>query len=120
MSKSAKMFFFEETVLRFGKYKGKTLEQVWQMNPGYIDWCISNVDWFFMEKETFESLRKINPRYRFSESSLRLIRPSLDTEDFIDEEPQDYEEDAKVLLMDAYEYDGAVEKFEEWLDNNGY
>jgi hypothetical protein len=30
------------TVLRFGKYKGKTMGQVYYDNPQYFDWCFQN------------------------------------------------------------------------------
>lgn len=30
----------------FGKYKGHTWNQVADINPNYIHWCIRNVAWF--------------------------------------------------------------------------
>ncbi|MBQ3635257.1 MAG: hypothetical protein II951_06530 [Bacteroidales bacterium] len=33
-------------VLGFGKYAGERIKDVIDKNPGYIDWCLSNLDHF--------------------------------------------------------------------------
>eukprot|EP00959_Pyramimonas_sp_CCMP1952_P055150 1152834-Pyramimonas_sp.AAC.1 len=32
-----------ETVLRFGKHKGKEYEVVWETDPGYCSWCVTHL-----------------------------------------------------------------------------
>lgn len=54
----------------FGKYNGQTISQVFESNPGYIDWCLENVDFFELCEETIESLKKLNPGFRFSKKAL--------------------------------------------------
>lgn len=39
-------------VFTFGKYKGETFEHVAYINPRYVRWCIQNVEWFKVDKET--------------------------------------------------------------------
>lgn len=43
-----------ETILKFGKYKGLSIERVFMDDPSYIEWCIDNVDGFDMESEEDE------------------------------------------------------------------
>lgn len=33
-------------VFTFGKHKGDKLEDMLESDPGYLDWCLDNVDWF--------------------------------------------------------------------------
>ena len=34
------------SVLDFGKYKGEKVRDIIDNDPGYILWCIANVEWF--------------------------------------------------------------------------
>lgn len=38
----------------FGKHKGKTVEEVIDEEPTYIEWCIDNVTGFELSDKTFE------------------------------------------------------------------
>jgi hypothetical protein len=55
--------------LDFGKHKGKTLQEVFEDNPGYIDWCLKNVGFFEVDEETLDDLEKLNPGFRFSKKA---------------------------------------------------
>ena len=39
----------EKDKFNFGKYKGETLEYVWNDDPDYIIWCVDNVEGFKIE-----------------------------------------------------------------------
>ena len=42
-----------DTVLNFGKYKGETVEEVYQKDASYLQWCLENIERFKLsEKET--------------------------------------------------------------------
>ena len=30
----------------FGKYKGRIIDDILKHNPGYVVWCIENIEWF--------------------------------------------------------------------------
>lgn len=34
------------TELWFGKHKGETVGDVMESDPGYLSWCVENIDWF--------------------------------------------------------------------------
>ena len=42
------MMYKLDTILPFGKYKGKTVEQVLEIDPTYIRWCLENIEAFEM------------------------------------------------------------------------
>jgi len=39
--------------LTFGKYKGKTVEEVITLDPDYLLWARKNIEWFEIELEVF-------------------------------------------------------------------
>lgn len=49
------MVYKLNTILKFGKHKGKTVEQVLNNDPTYIRWCLKNVDFFEMSKVDIET-----------------------------------------------------------------
>ena len=42
------------TVLDFGKYKGSYLSNVVDEFPGYVRWCLINVDWFVIDQNELD------------------------------------------------------------------
>ncbi len=48
-----------QTVFKFGKYKGKSLEEVIILNVHYITWCIKNVDNFYVSMDTLNEINTI-------------------------------------------------------------
>lgn len=47
--------FEPQTVLQFGKYNGKSLEEVAQADAQYIYWCVKNIEKFLIDKDLFLS-----------------------------------------------------------------
>lgn len=45
----------DQYVIRFGKYKGKTLKHVWVMDPRYIHWIIANTDLQNVKSEIYKT-----------------------------------------------------------------
>ena len=63
----------EITVLNFGKYKDKTLLEVAKTNFGYIEWCLLNVDHFYVGKSLLERLAARFKRSKVSENVLNAV-----------------------------------------------
>jgi hypothetical protein len=57
--KIGKGFFktFEDE-LWFGKYKGWKIEDVFEKDPSYLEWCLDNIDTFHMSSEEEEKIRE--------------------------------------------------------------
>lgn len=43
-------------VIVFGKYKGKTIRQVKDIDAGYLMWAFENIDWFKMSEGDMEKI----------------------------------------------------------------
>jgi hypothetical protein len=78
-------FYDLETQFTFGKYNGLTLEQVIEKNPGYISWCLNNLDHFFMSKEIQYVIKTTSPEFDINEAKMQYKIPDIeDYEDFDD------------------------------------
>jgi len=61
--------------LYFGKYKDQTIDEVFNLNPNYIEWLIVNIDNFLLTSDTFEYLNSLNPNFKFSDN-VKMINDS--------------------------------------------
>lgn len=43
--------------INFGKYNGKTIKEILDVNPDYLCWCIKNLDSFAISAEAMAALR---------------------------------------------------------------
>lgn len=39
-----------EAPFGFGKFKGKTIQEVYEQNPDYLEWCVDNNKWGLVNK----------------------------------------------------------------------
>ena len=46
-------------ILDFGKYKGKSLEEVIKLDPKYIEWCLEKIEDFYLSAGAKKFLNKI-------------------------------------------------------------
>ena len=71
-----------QTVVRFGKHKGKTVNQILQEEPGYIDWCLKNVDTFEMSDTDKEKVSQLSAEK--SQQQYEDYYGAIDLNDFYD------------------------------------
>lgn len=64
-------FYSLDTEFTFGKFKGRTLKEVIDIHPYYLEWCLLNLDHFFLSDETIESIKQIKPDFMLSETASR-------------------------------------------------
>lgn len=48
-----------DDVFDFGRNKGKTIRELLMDNPGYVDWCIRNIDAFALSQNAFNEAKLI-------------------------------------------------------------
>jgi len=71
-------FYDVESEFSFGKYEGKTLQEVFEKDPKYIDFCFNNYDEFYVSPDVMKELRNLN---------IKTASPVLDdTDDLNDDE----------------------------------
>lgn len=62
----------------FGKYKGFSIEEVWSTNIGYIEWCIRNVEYFYILDYIISQLNDKYPKIRLSNEAMeKLIQEGI-------------------------------------------
>jgi hypothetical protein len=86
-----------QTIFKFGKYKGKSLEEIVVLNVHYITWCIKNVDNFYVSMDTLNEINTITKLVIPDEINMILKQKELELEN---EEVED----------DNDEYDNSYER----------
>lgn len=61
------------TQLKFGMYKGSTIENISKFNYNYISWCIANLDHFYISEETIEMLQSKIKGFRLKEDAIATL-----------------------------------------------
>jgi hypothetical protein len=54
---SYKKHYVYKTILPFGKYKGKAVEDILFFDPGWLVWAAENVKGFDLDEEIYEEAR---------------------------------------------------------------
>lgn len=82
-------FYDVESEFTFGKYEGKTLQEVFEKDPKYIDFCFNNYDEFYVSPDVMKELRNLN---------LKEISPLLaDADDMNDDELDSFFDEAEEV-----------------------
>jgi len=116
-------FYNLDTEFTFGKYKGKTVREVLEIEHSYIDWSAINLDHFFISDEVMEEIKSILPDFSISEEGQKKLSEKYETweneqEDYDDydsyEDYQDYERDTFDALTD-----GQYGDYDDFRENGG-
>jgi len=92
-------FYDVESEFTFGKYEGKTLQEVFEKDPKYIDFCFNNYDEFYVSPDVMKELKNLN---------IQAKSPILDddADDIGDEELDSFfEEDDEANEFEADDFD---------------
>lgn len=71
-------FYNLDTEFTFGKFKGKTVREVLDIQHSYIDWCAINLDHFFISDEVIEEIKTIVPNFSISEEGTNKLSEKYD------------------------------------------
>lgn len=83
MSKPICQFESIENRFNFGKYQGLSLSDVIDINPSYLEWCLSKCDGvhILIEVEVIEQIKKVFPEFKVTESFIDLCYQRQDEYD---------------------------------------
>lgn len=56
-------FYDIDSEFTFGKYEGKSIREVFEKDPKYIDFCFNNIDEFYVSPDVLKELRSLDPRF---------------------------------------------------------
>ncbi len=94
-------FYDIDSIFTFGKYEGKTLAEVFEVDPKYIKYCQDNIDEFYIAPNVLKELKTV-------ERDNRLLSANLD--EMSDDELADFMD----TMNDIDDFDEA--KFEDDFD----
>jgi hypothetical protein len=98
-------FYNLETEFTFGKFEGKTIKQIIDVQPLYIDWCAINLDHFYISESVIDEIKTIKPDFDLSlEGKQKLLEKYSTWEN----EEDDYD--------DRPDYYEAFDSYEDWLE----
>jgi len=72
-------FYNLDTKFTFGKFKGKTLKDILDLQPSYLDWCVINLDHFYISDEVLEEIKAIKPDFTLTEESKQKLADKYST-----------------------------------------
>src|ERR1051326_8208515 len=74
------------TRFNFGKYEGKTLEDVFRQDPDYVEKCMITVEDFAVDEKTVQKLFENFPNVVLSSEAIDTNLDKLDAMDMEDDE----------------------------------
>jgi hypothetical protein len=66
-------FYTLDTEFTFGKYEGKTVKEIIEIQPTYLDWCAINLDHFYISDEIIEEIKVIKPDFIITEEGKQKL-----------------------------------------------
>ena len=62
-----------DSIFTFGKFKGKTVKEVIELQPSYLDWCLKSIDSFSISENVITEIKANKPDFTFSSEALQKI-----------------------------------------------
>lgn len=111
-----------DDVFDFGKYKGKTIEDLLKENPGYVDWLIRNFRGFALSYDAFQQAKIITEGKSFSKEEAKLANENQSiTIIFRKLYGWDYDfSKADILLINNMKINEIISKTENRYSDNSY
>jgi hypothetical protein len=66
-------FYTLDTEFTFGKFEGKTVREVLELQPTYLDWCAINLDHFYITEEIITEIKEIKPDFTITEEGKQKL-----------------------------------------------
>jgi len=114
-----------DTEFTFGKFEGKTVKEVLDIQPSYLDWCAVNLDHFYISDDIIEKIKAIIPDFKLSEEGKQKLNEKYET---WENEQEDYDNYGDYDYQDNYEYerdtfdvltDGQYGDYDDFRENGG-
>jgi hypothetical protein len=90
-----------DTEFTFGKFKGKTIMDILDLQPTYLDWCAINLDHFYISDDVVDEIKAIKPEFTLTEEGKQKL----------DDKYKTWESDQEVENDDYYERESTYEKY---------
>jgi hypothetical protein len=87
-------FYNLDTQITFGKFEGKTINQIINIDDSYIEWCSINLDHFYLSGEVIDEIIAIKSDFSLSTLAMEILEKKYDawdTEQYDNDRDDDYE-----------------------------
>lgn len=115
-------FYNLDTEFTFGKFEGKTIRDVIELQPSYLNWCSTNLDHFYISDEILTEIQIIKPNFRLTQESINSLKQKFDNWEIEQEDDAD-EDDLGYQYTDRDTFDaltdGAYGDYDDWRDGGG-
>lgn len=85
-------FYNLDSQFTFGKYEGKTIRQIVDLQPFYIDWCATNLEHFYISEDVIDEIKKIKPDFILSAEGQQKLDEKYANWECEQESYQDYDD----------------------------
>lgn len=100
IKENAMKYYDLETVFSFGKFNGLSLSKVLSIQPSYVNWCLENLDHFYISEESQFEIKSIYKDFTINEDKM-----CFETEDYDDfDSESNYEDDSYEDFTDWSNY----------------
>jgi len=113
-------FYDIDTEFTFGKYEGKTVREILELQPKYLDWCAINLDHFYISDEVIEEIKTIISDFKISEEGEKKLSEKYENWESEQENYNDDYSDYDYRERPTYEnYNGSyAQDVEGWSDQD--
>lgn len=102
-------FYDADSEFTFGKYEGKTIKEVFEKDPKYIDFCFNNIDEFYVSPSVLKELKAMPVSSKDEDDVLdSFFEDAEEVDDFEPEidEDEDFDwDDDDLNLIDDDDFD---------------
>ena len=70
-------FYTLETIFTFGKYEGMNLKGIVEIQSSYLNWCIVNLDHFYVSNEVIEEIKALVPDFNLSGEATEILEKNI-------------------------------------------
>lgn len=93
------------TTFTFGKYKGKTLQEVIESDESYVNWCICNLDHYYITESTLKEIEHAIPAFSLNSQAIEKLAEKRGTYK-ADSTYEEYAEFERGIESTTHEYGG--------------
>jgi broad specificity phosphatase PhoE len=107
-----------DTEFTFGKYEGKTVKEILELQPTYLDWCAINLDHFYISEEIIAEIKVIKPDFTLTEEGNQKLTDKYSTWEN-EQQQDDYDDNDDYDRQESYgQYAGSYAQDVEGLSDD--
>jgi hypothetical protein len=103
-----------DSIVLFGRFKGYSIDQIIDIDPTYIVWCINHLDHFYVEESVFDQISENRPTFVLSETTratLNAKEKHWESQSYRDIDYNDRPSYGQYAGSYAQEYEGLSDDF---------